>query len=91
MAERMDPETLAYTMSEAIADQESDPNAYLRRFLEELLTLEPDLRQHVSDLLIAELKEEVARREDSRHAHATVTLIERIEDTWRTLAEGRDG
>ena len=81
--ERVDPETMAYTFSEHVADTEAEPEEYLRRFLDELLTLEPGLRSHISDRLIGELKEEVVRREDSTHSHATVTLIEDIETSWR--------
>lgn len=45
-----DAETLAYTFSEAVADQEGDEHAqdYLQRFMSELFELEPGLRQHFS-------------------------------------------
>ena len=76
MAERVDPETMAYTFSEHVHDTEEAPYAYLRRFLEELLALEPGLRQHVSDLVIDDLKEAIGSRE-------TVELIETVEDEWR--------
>ena len=61
MSERVDPEMLAYTLSEHAHDSEPDPDAYLRGFLDELLSLEPGLRQHVSDRLISELTDEISR------------------------------
>ena len=73
--ERVDPGTMAYTFSEHVADTEADPGEYLQRFLDELLVLEPTLREHFSDTLLGELKEEVVRREDSRHSRAVVALV----------------
>ena len=80
---RVDPETMALTFSEHVADTEPDPDGYLRRFLDELLVLEPNLRQRFSDALLTDLKEEIARREDPKHSHATVELIGLIEQDWR--------
>lgn len=80
--ERVDPETMALTLSEHVADQEPDPDAYLRRFLDELLTLEPGLRQHVSDLVIGDLKEEIAR-DDTPFAAACRNAIVNVEERWR--------
>lgn len=78
------PDILAYTMSEAVADQEGDTaQEYLIAFMDELLTLEPGLREHFSDTLLTELKEELIQREDAKLVHATVTLIESIEQDWR--------
>jgi hypothetical protein len=36
--------------------------------------------------LLSELKEEIATREDPKYAHATITLIETVEDEWRNDA-----
>lgn len=82
-AERMDPETLALTMSEHVHDDEENPDTYLRRFLEEFLTLEPGLRQHVSDLVIGDLKEEISR-DDTEFAAACRNAIVNIETKWRS-------
>ncbi len=82
MAEREDPEMLAYTLSEHAHDTEEDPDAYLRGFVEELLNLEPDLRQHVSDLVIGNLKGEVLR-DDTDFAYAVHNAIVNIETKWR--------
>jgi hypothetical protein len=81
--ERQDPEMLAYTFSEHVADTEPEPGDYVRRFVDELFELEPGLKEHFTDLVLGELCEEVARREDSRHAHATVALIQNIAEDWR--------
>ena len=79
-----DAETLAYTMSEAVADQEGDAaQEYLVRFLDELLTIEGGLREHFSDTLLGELKEEIVQRENLKHSRAVVALIEDIEQSWK--------
>ena len=77
-----DAAILAYTMSEAVADQEPDPDAYLHGFLDELLSLEPGLRQHVSDLVIGDLKGEVLR-DDTDFAYAVHNAIVGVETKWR--------
>ncbi len=77
-----DAAILAYTMSEAVADQEPDPAAYLRGFLEELLQLEPGLRQHFSDALLGDLKEEISR-DDTEFAAACRNAIVIVEERWR--------
>ena len=83
MAEnRMDPEMTAYVFSEHVRDTEPDPDAYLRAFFDELLSLEPGLRQHVSDLVIGDLKGEVLR-EDTDFAYAVHNAIVSIETKWR--------
>lgn len=48
----------------------------------ELLNLEPGLRQHVSDLVIGDLKGEVLR-DDTDFAYAVHNLIVGIETKWR--------
>lgn len=79
-----DAATLAYTMSEAVADEHGDAaQEYLIAFMDELFELEPSLHSYFSDQLIGELKEEFVRREDSRHSRAVVALIEDIEADWR--------
>ena len=80
--ERVDPEVMAYTFSEHVADTEPEPEEYLERFLEELLTLEPGLKERFVDTVLVELCEEVARREDSRHSRAVVGLIREIASDW---------
>ncbi|MDP9476435.1 MAG: hypothetical protein M3R38_12265 [Actinomycetota bacterium] len=83
-----DAETLAYQLSEAVADQEGDDQAqgYLAAFVDELLTLEPGLAERFADAVLTDLAEEVARREDSHFAHATVELIVQIQTEWRNQA-----
>lgn len=83
-----DPETLAYQLSEAVADGRGNENAqaYLAAFVDELLTLEPGLAERFADAVLTDLKEEIARREDPKHSHATITLIKAIEQDWRNQA-----
>ncbi len=54
--------------------------------MDELFELEPGVRQHFVGLVLADLKEAIAQGEDSRYAHATVALVERIENDWRQKA-----
>lgn len=82
-----DAETLAYQLSEAVADQEGDSaQEYLARFVDELFVLEPGLAERLTDTVLTDLAEEVARREDSHFAHATVELIAQIQTEWRNDA-----
>jgi len=79
-----DAATLAYTLSEAVADQEGDEKAdeYLARFVDEILMLEPSVRGHLVDVVLDDLIEEVCRREDPEHAFAAVELIRAIRTAW---------
>ncbi len=80
--ERMDSEMMALTLSEHVHDTKENPDGYLRRFLEELLTLEPGLRRHVSALVIGDLKGEVLR-DDTDFAYAVHNAIVNVETKWR--------
>lgn len=77
------PESLAAALVSHARDHEREPERFLRRVVAEVLGLEPAVRQRFSDLLLADLKEEIARREDPRHARAVVGLIEEIEEHWK--------
>ena len=85
MAKRNGPGLFAYTLIEHVADREGEDDVagYLIRMFDEVMELVPAIKQHFSDTLLTELKEEVARREDTRYARATVGLIEDIERDWR--------
>jgi SOS response regulatory protein OraA/RecX len=84
MAEaRTDPGTTAYQLSEHVHDTEDGPDTYLQRFVDELHSLEPGLRQHVSDLVIGDLKEEVLQ-DDTEFAAACRSAIANIETKWRS-------
>jgi hypothetical protein len=48
----------------------------------ELLELEPSVKGRLVSAWLEELCEEVARREDPRHAHAVVELLKNIEQDW---------
>jgi hypothetical protein len=85
MADFTDPAMDAYAYSEAVADElgEEAVEPYFEVLVGELFELVPGLRDHYSNALLTELKEEIAQREDPEYAHATITLIETTEDTWR--------
>lgn len=55
----------------------------LERLVDALLEAAPGLRERFSDTMLTELKEELIRREDAKHVHATITLIEQIEADWK--------
>ncbi|MDP9476633.1 MAG: hypothetical protein M3R38_13270 [Actinomycetota bacterium] len=82
--ERQDAATFAYTLVEHLADEHGDgAQAYLIGVVDEVMILEPAVREHFADALLGELKEEVARKEDPKHSRAVVALIEDIEKEWR--------
>lgn len=83
--EEPDPETFAYSLISHLLDEHGEGAAepYLIRVVAEVMELEPGVRQRLSDLLLTEIKEEIARREDPRFSRATITLIESIEADWR--------
>ena len=62
--ERPNPETLAHQLFKRIADVHGDADAdlYLARVIAELFDLSPIAREHVSDLILADLPEELHRR-----------------------------
>ena len=41
------------------------------------------MRVRFVELLMTDLKEEIAQRKDPKYAHATIALIENIENDWR--------
>ena len=59
---------------------------HLDRFCDALLEAAPGFAERVSDMVLDGLKEEIARREDSRHSHAAIELIRQIEQDWRNQA-----
>jgi hypothetical protein len=83
-----DPALDAYSFTEAVSDElgEERVQPYFETLVGELFGLLPGLRQHFSDALLTEIKEEIARREDPKYAYATITLIETVEDEWRNDA-----
>ena len=80
-----DPTTDAYSYTEAVTDElgEERVQPYFEALTDELFQLLPGLREHFTDIVLDELCEDVARREDSKHAHATVALIQSIAEDWR--------
>jgi len=85
MGTHMDPRALARPLVGYVAGlfgEEAAQDA-LVRLIDEVFELEPGVQQHFADTLLADLKEEVARRDDPRHARAVVGLIEEIENHWK--------
>jgi hypothetical protein len=59
----------------------TNPDPLLTRVVEEMMELHPGLRQHVSDLVLGDLKEEVARIVPDE-AGAIIDIIEQAEQDW---------
>ena len=61
--DRVDPRTFAYQLFEHLADVHGDAEAdlYLARVVAELFELSPIVREHISDLILADLTEELHR------------------------------
>ena len=74
------PEDAAVALVEAL-----DPED-LGRFADALLDAAPGLAERVSGMVLTDLAEEVARREDPHFVHATVELIAQIQADWRQQA-----
>ena len=57
--ERVGPDTFAYQLFEHLADVHGDAEAdlYLARVVAELFELSPIVREHISDLILADLTE----------------------------------
>lgn len=74
--ERQDAGIFAYTLVEHVADQEGDENAqsYLIEVVDEVMLLEPGVKEHFTDMLLTELVEEMHRL-GARHCAALVELI----------------
>jgi hypothetical protein len=85
VGDQTDAGTFAYQLTQHLTDVMGDENAdaYLAEMVGELMLLCPGIKDRFSDELLGELKEEIASREDPKYAHATITLIETIEDEWR--------
>ncbi len=63
MAEKQPSDTFAYQLFEYVSDLHGDAEAdlYVSRVVAELFELSPIVREHVSDLIIADLSEELHR------------------------------
>ncbi len=78
--ERVDPETFALQLAEHVADLHGDDRVdlYLARVVAELFETSPGLREHISDLLLTDLTEELCRRGDAgREAARAVAEVQR--------------
>ena len=88
VSEQTDAGTFAYQLSEHLGNVMGGEyaDAYLAEVVGELMQLCPAIKDGFSGALLGELKEEIAQREDPRYTHATITLIETIENEWRNRA-----
>lgn len=78
--ERIDPATFACQLLEHLLTIHGDANAdlYLARVVAEIFELSPIVREHVSDLLLTDLTEELCRRGDAgRDAARMVAEVQR--------------
>lgn len=78
---------VTYTV-EANEKPGGDDHDLLVHFVERLFEREPGLRQHFSDVLLGELKEEI-RREAGTLSGYPVACIEAVEEKWRNDDQGR--
>ena len=83
MVGRIEPETLAYTLADHAYAADQEPQEYLTRVVAEVFGIVPGVLERIVEKLMTDLKEEIARRENPKYAHATIALIERIEQDWR--------
>lgn len=83
--ERQDASIFAYTLVEHVADLHGDDAAddYLAEVVSEVMDLCPGVKERFVAAVLADLADEIARREDSRFSHATIELINQIEADWR--------
>ena len=78
--ERVGPGTFANQLFEHLADVHGDAEAdlYLARVVAELFELSPIVREHVNDLILADLTEELHRRgQPGRDASRLVGEVQR--------------
>lgn len=80
MAERMDPEVLAYTLAEHAADLsgEDAADAYLIRVVAEVFGIAPGVLGHVADKWFTDLTEELSRRDEGD----AVRAVMEVQDHW---------
>ena len=78
--ERADAETFALELAERVEIQQAgaDIDLYLARAVERLFEMSPGLREHISDLLLAELSQALHRRgAPGREAARMVAVVQR--------------
>lgn len=56
---------------------------HVERLAEALVETVPGMAEKLTGRVLEDLCEEIVRREDSTHSHATVQLIQEIEEKWR--------
>jgi hypothetical protein len=75
------PATFARQLFEHLADVRStDADLYLAKVIAELFELSPITREHVSDLILVELSEELHRR--GNPGRETARMVAEIQRDW---------
>jgi len=80
-----DPAVDAYAKTVADELGEEAVTGYFEALVGELMELVPGLRSHLSNVLLTELKEEIAQANPDQ-ASAAIRQIERAEEKWRNDA-----
>lgn len=80
--ERVDPAAFARQLFEHLADVHGDADAdvYLARVIAELFGLSPIAHEHICDLILVELVEELHRR--GRHGREAAQLVAETQRDW---------
>lgn len=78
----MDPGTFACQLLEHVADVHGDADAdlYASRVVAELFELSPIVREHVSDLILTDLTEELHRR--GQPGRDAARMVSQVQTFW---------
>ncbi len=78
----MDPNIFAYQLFEYLADVHGDADAdlYVARVIAELFELSPIVREHVSDLILTHLTEELHRH--GRAGKDAARMVGKVQRDW---------
>jgi hypothetical protein len=81
MTERHPPDALARQLFEHLAEVHgTDADLYLAKVIAELFELSPIAREHVSDLILVELSEELCRR--GRAGREAARVVAEVQRDW---------
>jgi hypothetical protein len=82
VSEKQPPGIFASRLFSHLADAHGDADAdlYASRVVAELFELSPITREHISDLLLADLTEELHRR--GRHGREAARLVGEVQRDW---------
>jgi hypothetical protein len=82
MTERQHPDALARQLFEHLADVhgDADTDLYASRVVAELFELSPIVQEHISDLILVELVEELHRR--GKAGRDAARLVAEVQRDW---------